>query len=61
MNCRSILIPKFLLFQIAGLEVNPHPISMLDDLLLFLCIPSFFLYTFLKVGVFRLEQLVPHV
>ena len=36
--------------QIAHLEVNPHPISMLDDLLLFICIPSFFLYTFLKMA-----------
>ena len=39
-----------LLFKIAHLEVNPHPISMLDDLLLFICIPSFFLYTFFKIA-----------
>ena len=30
--------------------MNPHPISMLDDLLLFICIPSFFLYTFFKIA-----------
>ena len=30
--------------------MNPHPISMLDDLLLFICIPPFFLYTFLKIA-----------
>ena len=30
--------------------MNPHPISMLDDLLLFICIPSFFLYTIFKMG-----------
>ena len=47
----SIPIINFtLLFKIAHLEVNPHPISMLDDLLLFICIPSFFLYTFFKIA-----------
>ena len=30
--------------KVAQLDVNPHPISFLDDLLLFLCIPSFILY-----------------
>ena len=36
--------------KIARLEVNPHPISMLDDLLLFICIPSFFLHTFFNLA-----------
>ena len=41
---------NFIPFKIAHLEVNPHPISMLDDLLLFICIPSFFLYTFFNLA-----------
>ncbi len=31
-------------WKLASLDVNPHPISLLDDLLLYMCIPSFFLY-----------------
>ena len=30
--------------QLGRLDVNADPISQLDDLLLFVCIPSFFLY-----------------
>ena len=30
--------------QLGRLDVNPHPISQLDDLLLFACLPSFFIY-----------------
>ena len=30
--------------KLAKLDVNPHPISALDDLLLYICIPSFFFY-----------------
>ena len=30
--------------KIAHLDINPHPINFLDDLLLFICIPSFFMY-----------------
>lgn len=30
--------------QLASLNVNANPVSQLDDLLLFICIPSFFLY-----------------
>ena len=30
--------------QLTRLDVNPQPVSLLDDLLLFLCIPCFFLY-----------------
>jgi hypothetical protein len=30
--------------KIGRLDINPHPISFLDDLLLFICVPSFFLY-----------------
>ncbi len=31
------------------LDVNPHPISMLDDLLLYICIPSFFFYAIVHI------------
>ena len=30
--------------QLGRLMINAHPVSQLDDLLLFVCIPSFFLY-----------------
>jgi hypothetical protein len=30
--------------QLGRLDVNPYPISQLDDLLLFACLPSFFIY-----------------
>lgn len=35
--------------QITKLDVNMHPVSLLDDLLLFFCLPSFFLYTIFMV------------
>jgi hypothetical protein len=30
--------------KLTQLDINNHPISLLDDLLLFICIPAFFLY-----------------
>jgi hypothetical protein len=30
--------------QLGRLDINPYPISQLDDLLLFACLPSFFIY-----------------
>lgn len=30
--------------QLASLDINANAVSQLDDLLLFICIPSFFLY-----------------
>ena len=30
--------------KLARLDINSHPISFLDDLLLFVCMPAFFLY-----------------
>ncbi|XP_077292403.1 proton channel OtopLc-like isoform X2 [Arctopsyche grandis] len=33
----------FAYYQIRRLDVNPHPISLLDDLLLFVCIPAFYM------------------
>ncbi|XP_044729577.1 proton channel OtopLc-like [Chrysoperla carnea] len=35
--------------QISKLDINPHPISLLDDLLLFICIPAFFLYAIFSI------------
>ena len=32
-------------YSITRFDVNPNPISFLDDLLLFFCLPSFFLYS----------------
>ena len=31
-------------YIVACLDVNPAPISFLDDMLLFFCLPSFFMY-----------------
>ena len=31
-------------YKLARLDINIHPISFLDDLLLFICMPAFFLY-----------------
>ena len=30
------------------LDLNPHPISLLDDLLLLICLPAFFIYCLLN-------------
>ncbi|XP_046395456.1 proton channel OtopLc-like [Ischnura elegans] len=35
--------------QISRLDINHHPVSFLDDLLLFLCIPAFFLYAIFSI------------
>ena len=36
-------------YKIAHLDINPNPISFLDDMLLFVCLPSFFLYGILNL------------
>ena len=36
-------------YSIAKLDINPNPISFLDDLLLLICIPSYFLYGLLNI------------
>ena len=36
-------------YSIYKLDINPNPISFLDDLLLIICIPSFFLYGTLNI------------
>ena len=37
-------------YIVACLEVNPHPISLLDDMLLFFCLPAFFFYGIVSMG-----------
>ncbi|KAJ9596313.1 hypothetical protein L9F63_012646, partial [Diploptera punctata] len=39
--------------KLTQLDVNQHPVSLLDDLLLFICIPAFFLY-----GIFSIVPAV---
>ena len=39
-----IVASVYAYYIVACLEVNPSPISLLDDLLLFFCLPMFFLY-----------------
>jgi len=39
-----IVASVYAYYIVACLEVNPQPISLLDDLLLFFCLPAFFLY-----------------
>ena len=50
-------------YSIYKLDINPNPISFLDDLLLIICMPSFFLYGTLNiisgVGGNYLESSVP--
>lgn len=41
--------------QLALLDVNANPVSQLDDLLLFICIPSFFLY-----GIFSIVPAIAY-
>ena len=44
----SMIVASFwVYFSLYKLDVNPHPISFLDDLLLLICLPAFFLYCFL--------------
>jgi hypothetical protein len=35
--------------QMTKLDINKHAVSLLDDLLLFLCIPAFFLYAIFSI------------
>ena len=37
-------------FVMSQFDINPHPISFLDDMLLFFCMPSFFLYAIICLG-----------
>ena len=50
-------------YSVFKLEINPNPISFLDDLLLLICLPSFFAYCLLccisGVGGNDLESTIP--
>ena len=35
-------------YSVYKLDINPHPISLLDDLLLLICLPAFFIYCLLN-------------
>ena len=36
-------------YNIGHLDVNPHPVSFLDDFLLLVCLPSFLIYSTLNL------------
>ena len=42
--------------KIVHLDVNPHPISRLDDMLLMICLPSFFLFGILQFIVVLIDS-----
>ena len=44
--------------KIIQLDVNPHPVSFLDDLLLLICIPSYFILFFFSIGA-HINQFMP--
>jgi hypothetical protein len=45
--------------KIVGLDVNPHPVSFLDDMLLILCLPSFITFFLICVGPTILSKFEP--
>ena len=49
-NSILILVTLYTYYVVCQFDINPHPISFLDDLLLFFCIPSFFLYAYVCLG-----------
>lgn len=44
-----LLAAVFAFNQLRKLDINEHPISLLDDVLLFICLPAFFLETVLSM------------
>ncbi|KAJ8726943.1 hypothetical protein PYW08_015340 [Mythimna loreyi] len=55
-SCTSLGLHSLLLFsvviafnQLRRLDINEHPISLLDDVLLFICLPAFFMETALSL------------
>lgn len=51
-SCTKLGLHSVLLFavviafnQMRQLDINEHPISLLDDVLLFICLPAFFMET----------------
>ena len=49
MYCAMILASLWAYYGVYKLDINPNPISFLDDLLLIICIPSFFLLGLLNI------------
>ena len=45
-----LIATVYVYYVLAHFDVNPEPISFLDDMLLFLCLPSFFLYALICLG-----------
>jgi hypothetical protein len=45
-----IVVTVWVYAKLSTLDVNPHPISFLDDLLLFICVPSYFLYAIVHIA-----------
>ena len=48
MLCGMIGATVWSYYSICKLDINPNPISFLDDLLLIICLPSYFLYGILN-------------
>ena len=55
-SCTRLGLHTLLLFavviafnQMRQLDINEHPISLLDDVLLFICLPAFFMETVLSL------------
>ena len=51
-----IIASAILYFKIVRLDVNPSPISRLDDMLLLVCLPSFFLFAILQFVVVSIDS-----
>lgn len=55
-NCTKLTLHTLMLIaslvtlnQLRKLDINEHPISLLDDVLLFICLPAFFMETFFSL------------
>ena len=48
MLCGMIGATVWSYYSVYKLDINPNPISFLDDLLLIICLPSYFLYGILN-------------
>ncbi|KAJ0179283.1 hypothetical protein K1T71_004995 [Dendrolimus kikuchii] len=48
LHCLLLIAAIFAFNQTRKLDINEHPISLLDDVLLFICLPAFFLETILS-------------
>lgn len=68
-SCTKLGLHVLLLFgvviafnQLRQLDINEHPISLLDDVLLFICLPAFFMETvFSLIATISLTNIVKSV